>query len=356
MVSIIGGGPVGAYTGYLLARAGFNVDLFEEHHTIGKPVQCTGIVTKHLSKIMKLDDVLVNKLEKVNVFAPSGKCAEIKVKEFVIDREEFDKNTVEMAVSEGVRVNLRHKFKGFNDKSVMFHNGKKAEKELLIGADGPLSGVGKSAGMVNKKFYFGMQARVNMKNESDAYEVYFGRDYPKFFGWVVPESDKICRVGVACGANTKQYFDRFIKKRVGKSKILSKQGGLIPVYDLKMKICDKGKNVYLVGDAAGMVKASTGGGLVPGFRGAEVLADCVSNGKDYGSESMKKVGRNLKIHLWLRNVLNRFSDKDYELLIRLVGKKKVRDFVNDGDREFPLKFLLKLAFKEPRFLYFMKNL
>lgn len=354
MVSIIGGGPIGAYTGYLLAKKGYKSEIFEEHSKIGKPVQCTGIVTNHLAKIINPEDSVINRLDKVRVYSPDNSYAEVKINELVIDRENFDKNIVEMAVSEGVRLNLRHKFRGFNKESIMFYGDKKAKKGLLIGADGPLSSVGRSIGLANKNFYFGMQARVRLKNEGSAYEVYLGKDYPKFFGWVVPESEKICRVGIACRANTRQYFERFMKKRAGRSKIMSRQGGLIPIYDPKSRLF-KG-DVYLVGDSAGMVKATTGGGLVPGLLGAEVLADCISYGGDYNSEFKKRVGKNLRLHLWLRGILNRFSDKDYGFLVRLVGEEGVRNLMDNGDREFPVGFLTRLILREPRFMYFLKNL
>ena len=39
MITIIGGGPAGSYTGYLLAKKGFDVSIYEEHAEIGNPIQ-----------------------------------------------------------------------------------------------------------------------------------------------------------------------------------------------------------------------------------------------------------------------------------------------------------------------------
>ena len=58
----------------------------------------------------------------------------------------------------------------------------------------------------------------------------------------------------------------------------------------------------------------------------------------------------------LRNILNRFSDEDYNYLIKLANGKNVNTLLNQSDREYPKKLLTKLLFKEPRFLYFIKNL
>jgi len=47
-ISIIGAGPAGNYLAYLLAKNSFDVCVFEEHKTVGLPVQCTGITTSYL--------------------------------------------------------------------------------------------------------------------------------------------------------------------------------------------------------------------------------------------------------------------------------------------------------------------
>jgi flavin-dependent dehydrogenase len=66
MISIIGAGPVGCYTGYLLAKAGKKVQIFEEHKEIGIPIQCTGIVTKDIFNFINYNKkIFINKLEKV---------------------------------------------------------------------------------------------------------------------------------------------------------------------------------------------------------------------------------------------------------------------------------------------------
>ena len=56
-VLIIGAGPIGCYCGYLLAKKGFDVEIYEEHKEIGKPIGCTGIVTKKIKKYIKLKNL-----------------------------------------------------------------------------------------------------------------------------------------------------------------------------------------------------------------------------------------------------------------------------------------------------------
>ena len=117
-----------------------------------------------------------------------------------------------------------------------------------------------------------------------------------------------------------EIFKHIISKGVKEEEIIDYQAGLIPIYD-KKSVINRG-NVYLVGDAAGQVKATTGGGLVPGLKAAKILADCLINKKDYQKE-IKKLNKKLWLHLKLREILNKFSNKDYDNLVKLMKKKKI---------------------------------
>ena len=54
--------------------------------------------------------------------------------------------------------------------------------------------------------------------------------------------------------------------------------------------------------------------------------------------------------------MDKFKEKDWDLLIKLFQKEKTKSIIENFDRDFPSKFLLKLALNEPRLLYFSKFL
>ena len=359
MITIIGAGPAGSYLAYLLAKKGKEVTLIEEHDKIGVPIQCTGIVTSSIEKFVKLPNkIIANRCSKVVVVSKNNKI-EAETDEIVLWRNKFDEFLANMAVDEGVKVLANRQFIGFNNKnSVKIKNKKNNEiknikADIIVGADGPSSSVAKAAGLnANSKFYIGMQAKVKLKTDLGKFETYFGSDFPNFFGWVVPESEEVVRLGLGSFSNAKDYFYRFIEKRAGKTKILAWESGIIPVYNPK-KIIQK-NNVYLIGDAASHVKATTGGGIVPSFKAAHTLCDCIINRKDYNKEFKKKSGRELLLHLKLRNMLNKFSDRDYDYLLELMGQEKVKKILEKYDRDTPIELILNLMLKEPRFLRFSK--
>lgn len=362
MITIIGAGPAGSYLGYLLAKQGQEVKIIEEHDTVGKPVQCTGIVTHSIEKFFRLKkDVVAKRLSKVIVVSKNNRIS-LDVDEIVMWRDLFDQYVADMAENEGAEILLNHKFIGMEGKNSIKVKDKKDDKiklidaDAIVGADGPYSSVAREAGMeAHSKNYIGMQAKVKVPDlDENSFETYFGTDFPNFFGWCVPESEETARLGIGCFENAQNYFYKFLKRRTGKENILCWESGLIPLYSPKKQI--QKDNVYLIGDAAGQVKATTGGGIIPSLKAAQTLCDCIANKKSYEREFRRQSGRELSLHLKIRNVLNRFSDEDYNLLLDLMDQEKVKKIFKKYDRDTPIPLVMNLLLREPRFLYLSKTL
>ena len=359
MITIIGAGPAGSYLAYLLAKRGKDVTIIEEHKKAGSPVQCTGIVTSSIKKFVKLPNkIIANRCSKV-VAVSKNKKITAETDEIVMWRGKFDEFIADMAADAGAKILASHQFVGFNNKNSLKIKDKGADKikdiesEVIVGADGPSSAVAKAAGLSsNSKFYIGMQAKVRLKSDLDVFETHFGENFPNFFGWVVPESEDTVRLGIGAFENAKGYFYKFLESKTGSREILCWESGIIPLYDPR-KMLQKG-NVYLIGDAASQVKATTGGGIVPSLKAAQALCDCIINKKDYNKEFKKESGKELLLHLKIRNILNKFSDNDYDKLLGLMGQEKVKRILKKYDRDTPIPLVLNLLLREPRFLLFSK--
>ena len=361
MISIIGAGPVGSYLGYILAKKGYRVDIYEEHKEIGKPVQCTGITTSALTKIIRPKPCFViNRIKKTRVYAPNNDFAEIRLNEnLILDRAKFDQYIADMAEKHGANIHLGHKFLDFrNNQLILRYKGKRKtlKTKMLVGADGPSSQVAKSCGIWGKReFFIGVQARAYLDNDN-VVEFFPGIGD---FAWIVPESKGVVRIGLVSRKNPNLYLKNFLQLKIGKyyeKRIIEKRGGLIPVYNPRLKI--QKENVFLVGDAATMVKATTAGGIIQGLTAAEVLADSIIHKKDYQKEWKKKLGKDLYLSLVIRKVLDKFSEKDYNLLIKLVKKQSIVDLLEKYDRDYPTRMMPKLTFetiKEPRLLLFARH-
>jgi digeranylgeranylglycerophospholipid reductase len=365
MITIIGAGPSGNYAAYLLAKKGLDVQVFEEHNIIGEPVSSTGIITGLLAKHFKVpEEIIVSKPERARIYSPAGESFEVKLKnDMVLDRAALDRHLAKIAQEAGAKYYLGERFVDLSrekDKIVVKIFSKATGKireittDQLVGADGPLSRVAKAAGLYGKRaFYAGLQATVDVENDG-VIEFYLnGKD----IAWLVPENKNTARIGIAAIERADLFFKEFLEKRIGKeyeSKILSRQSGLIPVYDPKIRTEHKG--IYLVGDAALMEKATTLGGINQGMIGAMALAEAISSGRSYDRRWRAKMGKELKLALTLRKVMNRFSDEDYNKLVALMNKPKNKRLLEKYERDVPSKFAFMMALQEPGLWGFVKYL
>jgi len=361
MIRIIGAGPAGCHVAYLLAKAGYDVSVYEEHQRIGEPVQCTGIVTSCIADHVPLkDSFVINRIDAAKVFAASGRHVEFALtkQNLILDRSVFDRYMADRATDAGAKIHTAKKFM-FAAGSKIGIKGEGGWQTLgydaLIGADGPGSHVAKSTGLFHgRKFWTGFQARVRLENENS---VEFYPDIASF-AWVVPEDRTTVRIGLLAQRDVRQHLDSFLKKRlgfgIGSSDIIDVQAGLVPVYDRNART--QKNNIYLLGDAACQVKATTGGGIVPGLAAASCLAQSIIEGKDYEKAWKKKIGKELWTHSMIRSVLDNFCSRDYERLVTLCNKERPRRIIQSNDRDKLASFCLKLLFSEPRFLAFSKRL
>lgn len=361
-IAIIGAGPVGSYAAYQLSKEGFKVNLFDTKKAsqIGSPIQCTGLLTSELTKFLPLNkDFLINTFSNIQVFSPNKHQITLNKTEYLVDRKKFDQYIFNLAIKEGAKFYPQHKLieiKQNNEKHTTTFQHKKRTKsftpDIVIGADGPLSLIYQYLNPFKKKiFYYGIQAVVKGKFNPDTYQVFFGSNIcSELFAWLVPESKTKAKIGLATLKTPSIYFINFLKTLNIKQKdILEKQAGLIPLFDPEIKT--KHKNIFLLGDSASHIKATTLGGIIPGFKAAINLTCHLANKKIPFQNH-----QNLKLHLFIRKTLNKFSDKDYNKLIHLLSKPRTKKLLETHSRENPKKLIKKLALKEPRLLSFVKHL
>ncbi len=334
MINIVGAGPCGLYAATSLAKAGKRVRVYEEHREIGSPVQCTGIVTSDIRRYISLKkDVIVNRIRKAEINSKSDKAV-FPVDDLVLDRSEFDRSLADTARDAGARIYFGRRVSRIDTRNI------------TIGADGPASFVRKMLNPGRKMdFLVGKQVIAEGDFEPDVFKVYVGSMVPDFFAWVVPENSNVARIGCASYNNTAMHFERLMKTLELKKKV-SYQGGLIPVYDPGLRT-QRG-NIYIVGDAAGQVKATTGGGIVPGLACAGVLAGSIISGLSYEKEWKKTAGKELSTHLMIRKMLNRFNDRDYDRLAGILRSEK--DAFSKYSRDEIKKLAPLLLFKHPSLL------
>jgi len=359
-IAVIGAGPAGSYTAYLLAKKGYSVAVYERNNVIGKPVQCTGILSDYFLKLMTPNKKFIqNIVTKTRIYAPNGKYVEAKIKKnYVICRKKFDNYLADLAKKAGVKYYLNHSFKSYRQGKkleIKLNNKGKTvitKADILIGADGPNSQVAKSAGLFEeRKFVIGTQIEAKSKNDNTV-EFY---PYIGSYAWIVPVTKNSIRIGVSSYKNTPKLFKKFVHDKLGKNyKKIENQSGIISTFNPRVKT--QKNNIYLVGEAATFVKATSGGGINQGLKSAMIVTECIEKNKNYNLAWRLKLFKNLYTHLILHRVMEKFSDKDWNYLIDVFSKPKMKQILYAESRDNIVKMMIKITITEPRLFKFIKYL
>jgi len=339
-VEIIGAGPAGLIAGINFAKKGHEVKIWEEHEEIGKPVQCAGIISKEaLESMVELKSrskIILNEIYGAKIYSPQGIEFSVDggdVKAYVVDRHMLDSSLGEQYVSEGGKLMLGEKAKPH-----------KLEKGVIVGADGPNSIIARHFSFPDMPKVFGYQIEAEGKQigriiEKNHVKVFLSHAlFPGFFGWVIPLNEEKARIGFAASRGTLLYrhMKSFLKKLNVEEKVLKnamKSGGAIPLKTRSQttKTINK-KKICLVGDAAGQVKATTGGGIFFGTSCARLLGSDIGN---YEGAWRKNFSSELLFHQAARRIMNSLPDKMIDRAFSLMKEHKVNKFLEKyGSMDF----------------------
>jgi len=342
MISVIGAGPAGSF---YASKEKEDTIIFEEHKNVGRPVACTGILTDSIHGITKVPkELIVSKINKFKITAGDKSIyVDLNKTNLVLDRARFDQHLLQEALDNGAKLKLNEKFIGYKEEKGKYKLKTSKgiyETEMIVGADGPFSSVARAAEIYGKrKFVHGWQARAKFKDlEVGTTEIKLNLGE---FSWIVPEDEHIARVGVI-GINNEKLKQDY-KKMLGASEIIEDQSGAIPLYNPKQKL-RKG-SVFLIGDAATQVKATTYGGIIYGLIAGRYLAE---DKESYVANFNKKLGRDLWVSLKMRDLMNNMTEKQSNELLEIFKKKNNLEILENHDRNFPSKFIVQLLMKEAK--------
>lgn len=388
-VVVVGAGPTGSNTARLLRRRGWTVLLVEEHPTVGLPVQCAGLVTPRLfdHTPFPIGDLWQNDLRGGRVVAPDGTAVEFEAPEVhaqAMDRARFDQRMAEAAVAAGVELRVATKATGATRDpagvTVALQGPRGATQvrcRLLVGADGIRGGVARWFGFPPvDEIVSCYEAELSGCRIDPArphvIPMFAGsRQAPGFFSWIIPVGGDRARAGlaVAPGMNlesAKRYYERMFEDPHSAAYLAgAKEGyliiGGIPLGLRRHVVQDR---VALVGDAAGMAKPTSGGGIYYGVLASEMLCatadrglrtDRLSRGDllPYERRVRRALGRELRKGNAIRALYKRFGDEDFNRLARLLGKPRAKAVIErTGDIDYPSRLVLPLLWAQPRLVPF----
>ena len=354
-VTIVGGGPAGAFTARLLASSGRDVTLLEEHHNAGEPVHCAGVISPSLLETYGVRPKLLGTVTSADVVLPDGSAIHTSKRmpyALIIDRMDFDQKLVDRAVTAGttVKYGVHYKAHDISDKGVTVDtNVGQFRSDILVGADGQNSVIAASLGNNQVKYYLrGIQVDLKYRSEEEEKMILrLGNDIaPGFFSWQLPLGDTT-RFGLAVAAQygtPKQYLDRLLDNLglAGKER-LKTYTGKIPMGGRRTTYSDR---LLLIGDAAGQIKPVSGRGLYPISLAAPALKEAVDrafstrtfNGtvlSTYERSWRRAMGKSLSRGNWLREYYDRLDDDALNEFGHLFSRPDIVEVLNDIDIDDP---------------------
>lgn len=337
-VVVIGAGPVGSYTAYQLADKGFRVCLVDEKKTIGEDILCAGVISKEAFKRYDLPaQSIVARIDTVSFFSPFGQRLEYEPKDvfaYIVDRDVFDSRLLLQARRCGVDIFLDQKIKDITGAAYFYSvkaTGKAYNAKAVVIATGVDYKLQNKVGLGNPTgFLYGSQIELPVPSLRSKIEIHIGRDFaPGSFGWLIPYRENSSKIGVILAEKGKLWLKKFIEQRLGNSSKFSlKDVGMKPIAYGPIKKSASGC-ILAVGEAAGQVKTTTGGGIFYGLLCSEIAVDKLTRTlkdgyslNDYEITWRSSLVPELDIGMNLRSIAATLSDQDIENLFSFVKQNK----------------------------------
>ncbi|HVP89722.1 MAG TPA: NAD(P)/FAD-dependent oxidoreductase [Terriglobales bacterium] len=340
-VIVIGGGPSGLRAAARLAAGGLDVRLFERKAAVGRDVLCTGIVGRDVFARFGLGTgPVLNEVGEARLVSPFGAVvayAHPRPFACVVDRERFDAALAESAAAEGaaletgtrvetievepgrVRLTVRR-----GDSGPVRHSA--AVAVIATGVDGALQ---RQAGLGQPRDFLG-GAQVELPaRPGGTTSIFFGRGVaPGAFAWSVPAGERM-RLGLLTKGEPRALLRKFLSAREAEAGPAAGDA-LVRTRPVAQGLVARttADRVLSVGEAAGQVKTTTGGGISYGLLCADLAAETILacfRRASFGAADMaayerrwrQAVEKEILVGYYARRMCSRLSDGRVEDLFRL---------------------------------------
>ena len=278
-IAIVGAGPAGSVSAYLLSKAGFKV-LLVDRHDFPRDKPCGGGITYRSHKVLErlgLKDYPVERAHSLVRIEGFGYEVSVEHKPFAINlvrREAFDSYLLDRALDEGAtfkRGNVTGVKQGKDSVTLL---GVQERASFVVGADGANSIVARSAGLRNgwkkEETIFAIEGSAPPMETL----TFIVDAAPLGYGWLFPRSsDTNAGVGglATKAVQIKRAFETFSKK----FGVRGVNAAIIPVGGIDLPVSNE--RVILAGDSAGLVDPLTGEGIYYAVSEAELVAKAMDS-------------------------------------------------------------------------------
>jgi digeranylgeranylglycerophospholipid reductase len=314
--AVVGSGPAGSTTARVVSENGLRTLMIDRRRNVGIPVQCGELIptprevknlfpsSTRMPRAVHVPEKFVsNRTTAIRLVSPKGKTFEFPFEANIVDRAAFDQHLAEKAEDAGVEILLNTKLlKRTMDNSLVWKSKSQQNEtkaKVVVGADGSRSTIAKSLGtsFIHDESDLSPSLQYVMDDsdvDPSVVEMYFGSVAPGGYAWIIPKGDRGVNVGFGIrralaqdDTPLREYLQRFVYRNphvtplLKGAKIVSRVGATIPVGGPLKRTWTP--NTLLVGDAAGHVMASNGGGIPAALCGGIIAGETIANHLSTGS-------------------------------------------------------------------------
>ena len=369
-VVISGAGPGGLYAAVEALKRGLRVHIFDKKSVVGTPVKCGEYfpVRKEMESLLPSageymdvfdvpQDAIDNTCKTLRVISPTGSEFQFDFEAFILDRTVLEQSVAKEVERLGGTIELRKSVDLFMQDHTLLVGPNRADgvtAKVVIAADGFPSRIAKTAGLLTQEYLTPNNVAINyeylMTNlsvDQNVTEMYMGTRFaPGGYGWIIPKGSGSANVGIGIRTSYSKrndgrgYLDFFINRcPLSTSKLQGGKPGpmiadVLPV-DGPLRTTCVGQ-VMAVGDAAGMVMPTNGGGIatamITGQIAGRISADHLQKGlpiSDYQSRWTDVMGKEMRVSTRLRRLADHFMGNDFifDILLHLLRTKGIKDVI-----------------------------
>lgn len=337
---VVGAGPAGSTTARYAAQRGLTTLLLDKRETIGHPVQCGEYMAADeevqdlfpragdVSDLFDLPDSLKEaRTHVIRIFSPSLRAYDVPFEGYTVSRDRVDPHWAKLAERAGAEIRTGTTVHRVRGEEVQTSRGR-VQGRVVVGADGPYSLVARSVGLeppgpLAQAITCQVEGRFG-----DSLDIYFGSVAPGGYAWVIPKRGG-ANVGVGAWPRYQGRLDALLRRFLDRMGLATDgwTGGWVPeMGPVPRTVKD---NTLLVGDAAGHVLPTNGGGVNTAMVCARIagnaVADHLREGKPleaYEARWRTVAGAPLDVGVRIRKLADLFFPSDFwlEVSMRLLGR------------------------------------
>ncbi len=339
-VLIVGAGPAGSTTARYCAGDDISVLMIDRRSEIGYPVQCGEFMpsaremysmfpkSMNLEGLFSFDDAVVaGPVDSISLVSPGGRSYTCPFEGATLDRRSSDKHLAKLAVEAGTELRTRASLLSVKDGVAKTTMGDISFK-VLVGVDGPNSRTARAVGLERPADrYPAVTCQVDGSFEPTI-RMYFGSVAPGGYAWVIPKR-KGANLGAGFNPGMLSKHPSECLRAFASGLGLSCSGmtmGFVPQSGPVRRTV--AGSAILVGDAAGQVMPSNGGGIpiamISGRIAGQTVKRHLRDGvplSEYEQRWRAVLEKPLSDSLWTRKLGDYFfpTDRRMEFAMRVLG-------------------------------------